>query len=104
MIGCAPSPTPGQEAPPPWMPFLPFILIFGIFYFLLIRPQRQKQKEHKRMVDQLEKGDKVVTSGGIFGVVVLVKEKAVTLKVADNVKFVFSRGAISQVIKKGGEE
>ena len=75
--------------------FLPFILIFVIFYFLLIRPQTKKAKEHKNMLDNLKKGDKVTTQGGIFGVVDSLDTATVTLKIAENVKIKVSRSAIA---------
>jgi preprotein translocase subunit YajC len=65
---------------------LPLILIFVIFYFLLIRPQQKKAKEHKNMIDSLKKGDKIITSGGIYGVIEAVGTNTVTLKVGENVK------------------
>lgn len=75
-------------------------LIFGIFYFLTIRPQQKKQKERQEMISRVEKGDKVITSGGIYGMVVGTKEKTLVIKVADNVKIEFARSAISRVEKK----
>ncbi|MHB8881451.1 MAG: preprotein translocase subunit YajC [Thermodesulfovibrionales bacterium] len=77
------------------MQFLPLVLIFVIFYFLMIRPQQKKAKEHKAMLDNLKKGDKVVTSGGIFGLVEEVRPDTVTLKVAENVRVKFGKGYIA---------
>lgn len=76
--------------------FLPLILIFVIFYFLILRPQSQKQKEVQKMVENLKRGDRVVSSGGIYGEVVDVKEETgtVILRVADNVKIEFAKNAI----------
>ncbi|MDI6889317.1 MAG: preprotein translocase subunit YajC [Thermodesulfovibrionales bacterium] len=65
---------------------IPLILIFVIFYFLLIRPQQRRAKEHRRMVENLKKGDKVVTSGGVYGVIEAVGANTVTVKIAENVK------------------
>lgn len=77
---------------------VPFILIIVIFYFFLIRPQNKKQKETEKMLNALKKGDKVVTIGGIHGVVTSVKEdKTVVLKVDENCKMEFNRSAISSV-------
>ena len=70
---------------------LPLILIFGIFYFLLIRPQQKKAKEHQQLLANLKKGDLVVTSGGIQGRITGITEKVVTLEVADNVRIKVSR-------------
>lgn len=82
---------------------LPLILIFVIFYFLLIRPQQKKQKELKKMLENLKKGDKVITQGGIYGTIEYLSQSTVTLKIAENVKIKVSRGAIAG-IRSAGEE
>ncbi|MFH1336516.1 MAG: preprotein translocase subunit YajC [Candidatus Zixiibacteriota bacterium] len=84
--------------------FLPLILIVVVFYFLLIRPQQKKQKEHKNMVTSLRKGDKVVTSSGIFGTIVGMddQENKVVLKIAENVKVEFLKSSIAG--RMGSEE
>ena len=74
---------------------LPFLLIIVIFYFFLIRPQNKKQKETEKMLNSLKKGDKVITIGGIHGVVSSVKEHTVIVKVDENTKIEFNRSAIS---------
>ena len=79
------------------MTVLPFILIIIIFYFFIIRPQNKKQKETQKMIDALKKGDKVVTIGGIHGVVASTKEKTIIVKVDDSTRIEFSRSAISAV-------
>ena len=76
---------------------IPFVLIILIFYFFLIRPQNKKQKETEKMIAALKKGDKIVTIGGIHGVVSSTKEKTVIVKVDDNTKLEFSRTAIAGV-------
>ncbi|QQO11211.1 preprotein translocase subunit YajC [Breznakiella homolactica] len=76
---------------------IPFALIILIFYFLIIRPQNKKQKETQRMLDALKKGDKIVTIGGIHGVVQSVKDGSVIVKVDESTKMEFSRSAISSV-------
>jgi preprotein translocase subunit YajC len=78
----------------------PLLLIFVIFYFLLIRPQKAKEKEHQKMLSGLTKNDEVVTTGGIHGVIANVKEKTLTLRVEDNVKIEIEKNCISYV-KKG---
>jgi preprotein translocase subunit YajC len=83
---------------------IPFALIIGIFYFLIIRPQNKKQKETQRMLSALKKGDKVVTIGGIHGVIQSVKESSVVLKVDENTKMELSRSAISSVVAEGKSE
>ena len=81
--------------------FLPMIAIFVVFYFLLIRPQQKKQKEARAMLDALEKGNEVVTAGGILGRIVKIDEQYVTVEVAPNTQMVVQRGAISQLLPKG---
>ncbi|MGN0730241.1 preprotein translocase subunit YajC [Treponema sp.] len=80
--------------------FLPLILIMGIMYFFMIRPQNKKQKELQKMLDALQKGDKVVTIGGIHGTVSSVKKDSdiIVVKVDENTKIEFSRSAISSVV------
>lgn len=77
------------------MQLVPIVLIFGIFYFLLIAPMRKRQKALQHMIDNIQKGDKVVTSGGLHGEVAALLEGAVMLKVADNLKVKVSKSAIS---------
>lgn len=80
---------------------LPFILIFAILYLLILRPQAKKQKERQKMLEALEKGDKVVTIGGVHGKIMGFKDdnRTIILKVDDNVKLDVDRTAISSVIK-----
>jgi preprotein translocase subunit YajC len=80
--------------------FVPLILIFVIFYFLLIRPQQKKQKDHRKMIDSLKKGDEVVTSGGIHGSIAKVKDDIVHLEVSEQIKLRVSRSAIAMIKKK----
>ena len=77
---------------------LPFGLIILVFYFLIIRPQNKKQKETQRMLSALKKNDRAVTSGGIRGTVVSVKEETVVMKVDDNVKIEVSKSSISNIL------
>jgi preprotein translocase subunit YajC len=88
------------EAPHPLISLMPLILMFVVFYFLLIRPQQKKQKEHQQMLSQLKKNDEVVTSGGIHGTIVNIKEKTYSLRVDDNVKIEISKSAVATVKKK----
>ena len=84
--------------------FITFGLIILIFYFLIIRPQRKKDKEQRLMIEAMKKGDKVVTIGGIHGTVVAVKESTVVIKVDDNARIEFAKAAVSSVTsseKKG---
>ncbi len=81
--------------------FVTFGLVILIFYFLIIRPQSKKQKETKRMLSALKKGDKVISIGGIHGTVVAVKEKSTVVKVDNNIKLEFSKSAISSIVSEG---
>ncbi len=90
-----PAPQGGQGAGGGLMGFLPMILIFVIFYFLLIRPQQKRAKEHKTMLDNLKKGDKVITSGGEYGIVEEVKGNTVLVKIAENVKVKYGKAYIA---------
>jgi len=83
--------------------FLPLVLIFVIFYLFLIRPQNKKQKETEKMINALKKGDKVITIGGIHGVVSSVKEKTIVIKVDDDAKIEFNRSAIATREKSPAE-
>jgi len=80
-----------------------FGAIFLIFYFMIIRPQQKKAKDRTRLLSNLEKGDKVVTSGGIHGIIAGLDEKTLLLQVSDNLKIKVDRSAIGQVISKKGE-
>lgn len=87
------------------MSLLPLILIFVVFYFLLIRPQQKKVKEHREMVGNLRRGDKVVTSGGIIGQITkVVSENEIQLEIADGVRVRCSRGMIASLYAKGDED
>jgi len=81
-----------------------FGLIIAIFYFLILRPQQKRQKEKKRMLDAIKKGDKVVTAGGLHGTVAGLDDKTVLLQVSDNVKMKFERSAIASILKEGEPE
>ncbi len=79
---------------------LPILAIFVIFYFLLILPQNKQRKKHEEMIKSLEKGDEVITSSGIFGTVVGVKEDSITIKVDDNTTIRILKGAVASLKKK----
>jgi preprotein translocase subunit YajC len=80
--------------------FLPLIIIFAIFYFILIRPQQQKQKKHKSMLDSLQKGDKVITIGGLYGIVREIKGDVITLEIAKDVLINATRSAVGMKREK----
>ncbi len=77
--------------------FIPIILMFVIFYFLLIRPQQKKTKDHREMVNRLRKGDRIITSGGLHGRITGVSDSTATVEIADKVRVKISRSNVSQV-------
>ena len=83
------------------MSFLPLIVIFAVFYFMLIRPQMKRSKEHKQLVSQLGKGDEVITNGGLLGKITDVSDSFVTLELADNLQIKLQRSAVANVMPKG---
>ena len=92
-----------QEAnpaqPSALLQFLPLVFLFVVFYFLLIRPQQKKQKEHASMLAKLDKNDEVITAGGIHATVISVGDKTATVRIADNVKVEIEKSSIQQVKK-----
>ncbi len=92
--------NPGSEGGSPWAMLVPMLLIFVIFYFLLIRPQQKKQKDHQQMVQTLHRGDKIVTNGGLYGTVFDVKEHVIVLKLTDDVKVELVKSAVATIIDK----
>lgn len=104
VIAMAPTGSGAQQGNPV-LSFLPLIAIIAIMYFLMIRPQAKKQKEHKAMLEAVQKGDRIMTTGGIIGTIAGVKENEglLVVKIADNVKIEISRSAIAQVLKKRTE-
>jgi preprotein translocase subunit YajC len=90
--------APGAGGPGPIITILPFILIFVIMYFMVIRPQQKKAREHQDMLSKLKRNDEVMTSGGIYGKVTDLKETVVTLEVAPNVRIRVHRPQIATVL------
>ena len=86
------------------MQILPLILIFAVMYFLLIRPQQKKAKEHQTMLQSLKKGDQVITGGGIYARVTGMDDATLTVEIADKVRIKVSRGSVSAVVKQGPKE
>jgi preprotein translocase subunit YajC len=80
---------------------IPMLVIFGIMYFMLIRPQQRKEKERRAMIDNVKTGDRVLFSGGILGTIANVKETTFLVKIADNVKIEVARGGVTKVLDKG---
>ncbi|MCD4715969.1 MAG: preprotein translocase subunit YajC [Desulfobacterales bacterium] len=81
--------------------FIPLILMFAIFYFLLIRPQQKKAKQHRELLSALKKGDRVVSSGGLHGVITGMSDDIVTMEIAPKIRVKVSRASISGVASKG---
>ncbi|HEX4886196.1 MAG TPA: preprotein translocase subunit YajC [Casimicrobiaceae bacterium] len=92
-----PAAAPGSDL----MAFLPMILIFVVFYFLLIRPQQKKAKEHRAMLGALQKGDEVVTAGGVVGRVSKLSDQYASIEIAPSVEINVQRSAIAQLLPKG---
>lgn len=96
----------GQGGSAPGGMFDPTLMLvifgtFAIFYFVLIRPQQKKQKELQKTIEQLKKGDRVMTNGGIFGSVVGMKDNIIVLKIAENTKIEILKTAVASVVDKG---
>lgn len=107
LTGTAWAQGAGGAAPSPLLQMAPLLLIFVVFYFLLIRPQQQKAKEHTDMISKLKLNDEVVTSGGLYGRVVALSERIVTLEIAPNVRVRIDRPEIRNMVadpKKGAGE
>ena len=90
---------PQAQTVNPIIQFVPLILIFIVFYFLLIKPQKAKEKEHAKMLDNLKKNDEVVTTGGIHGTIVNIKDKTLTLRIDENVKVEIEKNCIAYIQK-----
>ena len=101
LITSAYAQASAAAAPNPLMSFLPLIVIFGIFYFMLIRPQMKRAKEARAMVAALSKGDEVLTNGGLLGRIEDIADTFVTLEIADKVSIKLQKSAITTVLPKG---
>ena len=97
----APAAAAGGDMQSSLMSMLPLVLMFVVLYFVMIRPQMKKSKEHRAMIDALAKGDEVVAGGGMLGKVTKLSENNVTLEVANGVEVQFQRSAVVQVLPKG---
>jgi preprotein translocase subunit YajC len=99
LFSLAQQPAAGQARSPNMLTgLLPIVVIFGIFYVILIMPQRKKQKKHMQMVENLKPGDKVITSAGIFGTVMGVQKDRIELKIAANVKIEITKSAVGAIL------
>lgn len=98
------APTPGAEGAPAQSSVFIYVwlgLMVALFYFMLIRPQKRREKERQALLGAVKTGDRVLFGGGFLGVVANVKEKTLVVKIADGVKVEIVRGAVSQVLDKG---
>ena len=92
--GCVPADT-GEEGGTSILPMIIFlVIIFGLFYFVMVRPQRRKQKEHQTMVQELQKGDRVITAGGIYGTIESLNEENIVIKVESGATIRVARGSV----------
>ena len=106
IVGMMTPPAPGTEANPKgqMLQMVGMFVILGVmFYFLLIRPQQKQRKEHDNLLKNLKSGDRVLTSGGILGIVTNVKEKTLMVKIADNVKVEITKSAVTTVLQRASE-
>ncbi|TPW18742.1 MAG: preprotein translocase subunit YajC [Halothiobacillaceae bacterium] len=95
----AAAPAAGQGAD--FLSFVPLIIIFLIFYFLLMRPQIKRAKDHRKMIETLSKNDEVSTSGGVMGRIVKMEESYLVLEVAEGVRIKFQKNAVASLLPKG---
>ena len=93
----------GGEGAAGFSGFIPLILMFVIFYFLLIRPQQKKTKEHRQMISNLKKGDRIVTSGGIHGRITGMDDVTLTVEIADKVRVKVARGNVSAIAQAAAQ-
>ena len=89
----------GQGSGSGFSAFIPLILMFVIFYFLLIRPQQKKAKEHREMITNLKKGDRIISSGGLYGTVTGMDDTTLTVEISDKVRVKMARGNVASVIR-----
>jgi preprotein translocase subunit YajC len=102
LLALGPQPQSGQAPPPVWTSLVPLVLLVVVFYFAMIRPQQRKAREHADLLKTVRPGDRIVTSGGIVGVVLTVKEKTVSLRSADS-KFEITKASVAEISERSGE-
>jgi preprotein translocase subunit YajC len=93
--GCIPAPEGGEEGGFDWTIIIFLVLIFGVFYFLIIRPQRRRQKQHDELMLELKRGDKVITTGGIYGVVESLSDDSIVIKIESGATIRVARGSVA---------
>ncbi len=99
MFAMGPAPQPGSNQPPGWVNIVPMALMIVIFYFVLIRPQQKKAKEHDLLMKGLKSGDRIVTSSGIVGIVISVKDRSVSIRSADS-KLEVTKASVAEVTER----
>ena len=104
MIGTALAQVGGAGAPPAFVTFMPLILVFAVFYFLVIRPQQQQAKKHEEMLGALKRNDEIVTGGGLYGKVTALNDDIVSVEIAPRVQVRVNRSSISSVINDKREK
>ena len=92
--GCVPAATEQQGGSSIWPMIIFLVVIFGLFYFVMVRPQRKRQKEHQTMMRELQKGDRVITAGGIYGTIESLKDDSVVIKVESGATLRVARGSV----------
>jgi preprotein translocase subunit YajC len=97
-MGANPGAAGGQGGSS-YMSIVFLVAIVGIFYFLMIRPQQKRAKEHKNFLDSLKKGDKIITSGGLYGTITGITDDAVTIEIAEKVRVKIDKGTVAQLQK-----
>jgi len=96
------APLASQPQQPIWITFAPFALLIVVFYFMLIRPQQQRAKKQAQLLEALKSGDKIVTSSGIIGIVISVKDKTVSLRSAD-AKMEVTKASVTEILERDGD-
>ena len=94
----------GGQAGNPLMSILPLVLMFVVFYFLLIRPQQKKQKEHRNTLASLKEGDRVLTGGGLYGTIRKIKDDVLTIEIAENVRIKVNRAYVAGLANTGAQQ
>ena len=102
ILAMGPQPQPGQPAPPFWMQLVPLGLLVVVFYFALIRPQQKKAKQQTELLKSVKAGDRIITTSGIIGTVITVKEKSISIRSADS-KLELTKSAVVEILERNGD-
>ncbi|MGI6495221.1 MAG: preprotein translocase subunit YajC [Kiritimatiellia bacterium] len=101
LADAAASPAAGQPAGNPLVTFLPFVIIIAIFYFMMIRPQNRREKERRKMIEELRAGQRVLFAGGLIGTIAEAKKATFMIQIAPHTNVEVARGAVTRVIQEG---